>query len=233
MHHSPGTAIAAGAFYGQLTITHDLSRFTCDRLFSHEGNTCDMHARFSTLADESLAAEDARFQRGYALTFSDFIPPQQREQAWGERSASMQWELWRQAPEALHDVLVVFSSRDIPATLRHMNGQSSQAYCLWNASGDRHWAKWHFNSRPSIKLRDNDRAMGTAGADLAFHRRDMHDAIDRADFPKWQVQVQLMKEPTRTALRLQPFDVTLGWSFQDCPLLDVGEFELLRNPNNH
>ena len=75
--------------------------------------------------------------------------------------------------------------------------------------------------------------MQAADADLDFHWRDLHDAIDRADFPKWQVQVQLMTEPTRTALRPQPFDVAMGWSLQDCPLLHVGEFELLRNPKNH
>jgi catalase len=234
MRHSPDTPIAAGAFFGQMTITHDLSRFTCAKLFSRAGNACDMHARFSTIDGQSLAAEDARCQRGYALTFSDFIPSQQREKAWGERSASMQWELWSQAPEALHQVSVVFSSRVVPATLRHMDGHSSHAYCLWNASGDRHWAKWHFNTMLGTKSWDNDRAaMQAAGADLDFHRRDLHDAIDRADFPKWQVQVQLMTELKRHTLRPQPFDVPQRRSLEDCPLLDVGEFELLCNPKNH
>ena len=250
-------AKGAGA-YGQLTITHDLSKYTCARLFAHAGNTCNMFARFSTVAGEQGTADTARDPRGFALKFyttggnwdmvgnntpvffvrdalkfSDFIHSQKRDPATGLRSNTMQWDFWSLSPESLHQVTILFSDRGIPATLRHMNGYSSHTYSLWNASGERHWVKWHFKTMQGIKTITNERAAHIAGADLDFHRRDLHDAIARGDFPKWKVQIQLMPEKAADSYRIHPFDVTKVWPHGDYPLQDVGEFELHRNPKNY
>ena len=89
---------------------------------------------------------------------------------------------------------MLFSDRGIPATLRHMHGCSSHTYSLWNDAGQRHWLKWLFKTQQGVKTLTNGRAAHIAGADLEFHRRDLHDAIARGEFPKWTVQVQLMPE---------------------------------------
>jgi catalase len=250
-------AKGAGA-HGRFTVTHDLARYTCAALFASEGNTCEVFGRFSTVAGESGTADTARDPRGFSLKFyteegnwdlvgnntpvffvrdaqkfSDFIHSQKRDPATGLRDNTMQWDYWSLSPESLHQVTILFSDRGIPATLRHMNGYSSHTYSLWNADGVRHWVKWHFKTLQGIKTLTNERASHIAGADLDFHRRDLHDAIARGDFPKWKVQVQLMPELDADHYHIDAFDLTKVWPHRDYPLMDVGILELDRNPANY
>ena len=56
--------------------------------------------------------------------------------------------------------------------------------------------------------------------------------IDKKDFPKWKMFVQIMTEEAKK-YRFHPFDLTKVWSKKDFPLIPVGEFELNRNPENY
>jgi catalase len=130
-------------------------------------------------------------------------------------------------------VTTLFSDRGIPATLRHMNGYSSHTYSLWNEKGERYWVKWHFKTLQGNRTLTNDAAAQIAGKDLDFHRRDLHAAIQRGDFPKWRVQLQVMPEVQAATYRIHPFDLTKVWPHKDYPLIDVGIMELNRNPENY
>ena len=57
--------------------------------------------------------------------------------------------------------------------------------------------------------------------------------IDKKDFPKWKMFVQIMTEEEAKTYRFHPFDLTKVWSKKDFPLIPVGEFELNRNPENY
>jgi catalase len=250
-------AKGAGA-HGLLTITGDISGYTRAALFSRVGNTCPVFARFSTVAGEMGSADTARDPRGFALKFyteegnwdmvgnntpvffvrdplkfSDFIHSQKRDPATGLRDGTMQWDYWSLSPESLHQVTTLFSDRGIPATLRNMNGYSSHTYSLWNRSGVRFWVKWHFKTEQGNKTLTNAEAARIAGEDLDHHRRDLHAAIARGDFPKWKVQVQIMPEADALTYRIHPFDLTKVWPHADYPLVDVGVMELNRNPENY
>ncbi|MEO8314502.1 MAG: catalase [Pseudomonadota bacterium] len=250
-------AKGAGA-YGTLTVTQDMARYTRARLFGKVGNRCDMFARFSTVAGEMGSADTARDPRGFALKFyteegnwdlvgnntpvffvrdplkfSDFIHSQKRDPATGLRDNTMQWDFWSLSPESLHQVTTLFSDRGIPATLRHMNGYSSHTYSLWNEARERFWVKWHFKTLQGNKTLTSEAAAAIAGKDLDFHRRDLHAAIERGDFPKWQVQLQIMPEADAATYHIHPFDLTKVWPHKDYPLIDVGVMELNRNPENY
>jgi catalase len=84
-----------------------------------------------------------------------------------------------------------------------------------------------------IKTLTNEAAATIAGADLDYHRRDLHDAISRGEFPKWQVQIQIMPESDADSYRIHPFDLTKVWPHKDYPPMDVGVLELNRNPKNY
>ncbi len=250
-------AKGAGA-YGTLTVTESLARYTRARLFGKSGNRCEMFARFSTVAGEMGSADTARDPRGFALKFyteegnwdlvgnntpvffvrdplkfSDFIHSQKRDPGTGMRDNTMQWDFWSLSPESLHQVTTLFSDRGIPATLRHMNGYSSHTYSLWNEAGERFWVKWHFKTLQGNKTLTNEAAAGIAGKDPDFHRRDLHAAIERGDFPRWQVRLQVMPEADAAVYRIHPFDLTKVWPHKDYPLIDVGVMELNRNPENY
>ncbi|BBP05979.1 catalase [Sulfuriferula plumbiphila] len=250
-------AKGAGA-YGKFTVTGDISKYTRAKLFSRVGNSCEMFARFSTVAGELGSADTARDPRGFALKFyteegnwdmvgnntpvffirdplkfSDFIHSQKRDPATGLRDNTMQWDFWSLSPESLHQVTTLFSDRGIPATYRNMNGYSSHTYSLWNDQGERYWVKWHFKTLQGIKTLTNEQASEIAGSDLDYHRRDLHAAIERGEFPKWKVQVQIMPEKEAETYPIHPFDLTKVWPHKDYPPIDVGIMELNRNPQNY
>ena len=250
-------AKGAGA-YGTLTITGDISQYTCAKLFAKVGNKCDAFLRFSTVAGEQGSADTARDPRGFAckfyteegnwdlvgnntpvffvrdpLKFSDFIHSQKRHPETGLRDNTMQWDFWSLSPESLHQITTLFSDRGIPATYRHMNGYSSHTYSLWNKKGERFWVKWHLKTKQGIKCLTDAEARKIAGEDLDFHRRDLVASIDKGDFPKWDVKVQVMPEKDAETYAIHPFDLTKVWPHKDYPLIDVGVLELNRNPENY
>jgi catalase len=251
--HAKGT----GA-YGTFKVTGDISRYTCAKIFSKVGNSCETFARFSTVAGELGSADTARDPRGFAvkfyteegnwdmvgnntpvffvrdpLKFSDFIHSQKRDPRTGMRDATMQWDFWSLSPESMHQVTWLFGDRGIPATLRNMDGFSSHTYSLWNAKGERFWVKWHFKTVQGIRNMPAEEAIRVAGEDLDYHRRDLFAAIEKKEFPKWRVMVQIMPEKDAETYAINPFDLTKVWPHKDYPLIEVGVMELNRNPENY
>jgi catalase len=71
-----------------------------------------------------------------------------------------------------------------------------------------------------------------AGEDADHHRRDLHDAIEREEFPSWTLSVQVMPYADAAGYRFNPFDVTKILPHSDYPLIKVGTMTLNRNPEN-
>src|SRR5690606_13341096 len=103
---------------------------------------------------------------------------------------------------------------------------------FYNEAGERFWVKFHFRTQQKIENLTDEEAANLAGADRESHQRDLHGAIERGDFPKWKMYVQIMPEAEAETYRFDPFDLTKVWYKEDYPLIEVGEFELNRNPEN-
>ena len=148
------------------------------------------------------------------------------------RSATNNWDFWTLLPEALHQVTIVMSDRGIPASYRHMHGFGSHTYSFWNEAGERFWVKFHFCSQQGIKNLTNEEAAKIIADDRESHQRDLYEAIERGEFPKWTMYIQVMPEADAEKVPYHPFDLTKVWPKKDYPLIEVGEFELNRNPEN-
>jgi catalase len=250
-------AKGAGAF-GAFTVTHDITKYTTAKLFDKIGKKTEILARFSTVAGEKGAADTARDPRGFsvkfyteegnwdmtgnntpvffvrdALKFSDFIHSQKRVPQTNLRSPTVMWDFWSLSPESLHQVTTLMSDRGTPDGFRHMHGFSSHTFSLINAKNERYWVKWHFLTKQGIKNLTAERADELAGADPDYATRDLFEAIERGDSPKWRVCIQAMPEAEADNYKVNPFDLTKIWSHKDYPLIDVGEMELNRNPKNY
>src|SRR5690625_5067036 len=149
------------------------------------------------------------------------------------RSATNNWDYWTLLPEALHQVTITMSDRGIPASYRNMHGFGSHTYSFWNAEGERFWVKFHFVTQQGIKNLTDQEAAEIIGQDRESHQRDLYEAIERGDFPKWKMYVQIMPELEADQQKDNPFDLTKVWYHKDYPLIEVGEFELNRNPENY
>ncbi|EGD54626.1 catalase [Gordonia neofelifaecis] len=250
-------AKGSGAF-GTFETTADVSNYTCASLFQ-PGATTEMVARFSTVAGERGSPDTWRDPRGFALKFytddgvydmvgnntpvffikdpmkfQHFIRSQKRRADSNLRDHDMQWDFWTLSPESSHQVTWLMGDRGIPRTWRHMNGYSSHTYLWVNASGDKHWVKYHFLSDQGVECLTQDEADRLAGRDSDFHMRDLFDSIARGEHPSWTLNVQLMPFDDAVGYRFNPFDLTKVWPHADYPLHEVGRMTLHTNPtDNH
>ncbi|MBD3107727.1 catalase [Bacillus sp. AGMB 02131] len=250
-------AKGSGAF-GTFTVTHNITKYTKAAIFSEIGKQTEMFVRFSTVAGERGAADAERDIRGFAMKFYTeegnwdlvgnntpvffFRDPKQfpdlnhavkRDPRTNMRSAQNNWDFWTSLPEALHQITITMSDRGIPKSYRHMHGFSSHAYSFINANNERHWVKFHLVSQQGIENLTDQEAEAVVGKDRESHQRDLYEAIERGDYPKWKMYVQIMTEEQAKNMPYNPFDLTKVWYHSDFPLIEVGEFELNRNPDNY
>jgi catalase len=146
---------------------------------------------------------------------------------------NMQWDFWTLSPESAHLVTFVMGDRGIPKTYRHMNGYGLHAFSWVNSAGDIVWVKYHFKSGQGVECLTQGEADRLAGSDPDCYTRDLHQAIERGDYPRWQVKVQIMPFEEASTYRLNPFDVTKTWPHADYPLIDLGTLTLKRNVTDH
>lgn len=243
--------------YGKLTITGDITQYTKAKVFN-VGQETECFVRFSTVAGEKGAADAERDVRGFAMKFyteegnwdivgnntpvffvrdpykfMDFIHSQKRDPRTNLRDATMQWDFWSHAPEALHQITILMSDRGQPKTYRHMNGYGSHTYSLINANGERVYVKFHFKTQQGQATNTNEEVARLIGEDRESHQRDLIAAIDQGDFPKWSMKIQVMTEAQAEKTAFNPFDLTKVWPHAEFPLIDVGVMELNRNPENY
>ena len=243
--------------YGTFTVTGDITAFTKARIFSQIGKQTPLFARFSTVAGERGAADAERDIRGFAikfytdegnwdlvgnntpvfffrdpLRFPDLNHVVKRDPRTGMRSAENNWDFWTLLPEALHQVTIVMSERGLPRGFRHMHGFGSHTYSFLDAANQRVWVKFHFRCQQGIENLTDAEAETVVGKDRESSQRDLFDAIERGDFPRWTLSVQIMTDEQAHAFRFNPFDLTKVWPKAEFPLIEVGVMELNRNPEN-
>ncbi len=250
-------AKGSGAF-GTFTVTHDITRYTKAKIFSEIGKKTDLFVRFSTVAGERGAADAERDIRGFAvkfyteegnwdlvgnntpvfflrdpLKFPDLNHAVKRDPHTNLRSAKNNWDFWTSLPEALHQVTITMSERGIPASYRNMHGFGSHAFSMINAKGERNWVKFTWVCQQGIKNLTDQEAEAIVAKDRESHQRDLLESINKGDFPKWKLAIQVMTEKQAENHPYNPFDLTKVWYHKDFPLMDVGIMELNRNPENY
>jgi catalase len=149
------------------------------------------------------------------------------------RSAQNNWDFWSALPEAPHQVTITMSDRGIPKNYRHMNGYGSHTYSLINAKNERVWVKFTLKTQQGIEYLTDAEAEDLVGKDRESHQKDLFEAIERGDFPRWTMYVQIMTEEQALNHPDNPFDLTKVWYHDDYPLHEVGFVELNRNPDNY
>ncbi|MDL2313564.1 catalase [Desulfovibrio sp. OttesenSCG-928-C14] len=250
-------AKGSGAF-GTFTVTHDISKYSKAKVFAKVGKKTEVFVRFSTVAGERGAADAERDIRGFAikfyteegnwdlvgnntpvfflrdpLRFPDLNHAVKRDPRTNLRSAQNNWDFWSMLPEALHQVTITMSDRGLPLSYRHMHGFGSHTFSMINAKNERVWVKFHLKTQQGIKNLSDQEAEELVGKDRESHQRDLYEAIERGDYPRWDFNIQVMTEAQARKHKENPFDLSKVWSHKEYPLIPVGVLELNRNPDNY
>lgn len=243
--------------YGTFTVTHDISQYTKAKVFQ-PGTTTEVFVRFSTVAGERGAADAERDIRGAACkfytedgnwdmvgnntpvffirdahNFPDLNRAVKRDPKTNLRSAQNNWDFWTLLPECFHQITVVMSDRGIPASYRHMHLFGSHTFSFYNTENKRVWCKFHFKTQQGIKNLTDAEAEALIAKDRESHGRDLFEAIERGEYPRWTLYVQIMTEEQAKNHYENPFDITKVWRHAEYPLIEVGVLELNRNPENY
>lgn len=84
-----------------------------------------------------------------------------------------------------------------------------------------------------IKNLTDAEAAQVVANDRESNQRDLFESINKGEFPKWKMYFQIMTEEQANHHKENPFDITKVWSHKQYPLIEVGYFELNRNPDNY
>lgn len=249
-------AKGAGAF-GTFRVTNDITRYTRAALFNRIGKETPVFVRFSTVAGERGAADAERDIRGFAvkfyteegnwdlvgnntpvfflrdpLKFPDLNHAIKRDPRTGLTNPTSNWDFWTSLPEAFHQVTIVMSDRGIPDGYRHMHGFGSHTFSMLNAANERVWVKFHWICQQGIRNLTDAQAAAIIAKDRDSSVRDLFNAIERGEYPRWKLCIQVMTQEQARNTTYNPFDLTKVWPHGDFPLIEVGEMELNRNPEN-
>ena len=244
--------------HGTFSVTNDITKYTCAKIFSKIGKETPLFARFSTVAGELGAADAERDVRGFSLKFyteegnwdmvgnntpvfffrdgykfPDFIRTQKRHPKTNLRSPKAVWDFLSLTPESLHQITILMSDRGIPLAPQFMNGYGSHTFSFWNKASERFWVKFHFKTQQGHRYLTNEEAEKVIGKSRESYQEHLYGAIEQGNFPKWKFYVQIMPEAEALDMPYNPFDLTKVWPHTDYPLIEVGTVELNRNPDNY
>lgn len=244
--------------WGEFTVTHDITKYTKAKIFSEVGKKTKVFSRMSTVAGERGAADAERDIRGFAvrfytedgnwdivgnntpvfffrdpMKFIDLNHAVKRDPRTHLRSPNTNWDFWSSLPESLLQTTIINSDRGIPSSFRFMHGFGCHTYSMINAEGERVWVKYHFRSQQGIQNYTDQEAEKVNGMDRESSGRDLYEAIEKGEYPKWKMYIQVMTEEQAKNHPQNPFDLTKMWLKEDYPLIPVGEYVLNKNADNY
>ena len=245
--------------YGEFEATGRIgdepaSKYTRAKIFSEAGKKTPLAIRFSTVIGGRDSSEVARDPRGFAvkfytedgnwdlvgnnlaiffirdaIKFPDVIHALKPDPVTFRQEPNRIFDFMGQTPESMHMLTHLFSPRGIPASYRHMEGFGVNTYRMVNAQGDTVLVKYHFHPRCGVASLTADEAAKVQAQDLGSASKDLYEAIERGDYPQWDMYVQVMEDHEHPELEWDPLDDTKIWPEKDFPLLHVGVMTLNRN----
>ena len=249
--------------YGEFEATgkwgdEPIERYTRAKLFNAPGKKTELAIRFSSVIGGRDSSEAARDPRGFAvkfytedgnwdivgnnlavffirdaIKFPDVIHSLKPDPVTFRQEPARIFDFMSQTPEAMHMLVNLFSPRGIPSDYRHMQGFGVNTYKWVNAEGETKLVKYHWLPKQGVKsLTDADAAV-IQGQDLGHASKDLYEAIERGDYPQWDLYVQLMEDGEHPELDFDPLDDTKVWPENDFEPKLVGTMTLNRNVTDH
>jgi catalase len=234
------------------------SKYTRAKLFQEKGKKTPLAIRFSTVIGGRDSSEVARDPRGFAvkfytedgnwdlvgnnlavffirdaIKFPDVIHSLKPDPVTFRQEPNRIFDFMSQTPESMHMLTLLFSPRGIPAGYRFMEGFGVNTYKMVNAEGATVLVKYHWHPHCGVASLTQAEAEKVQGKDLGSASRDLYEAIERGEYPQWDLYVQIMEDHDHPELDWDPLDDTKIWPEHQFPLRHVGVMTLNRNVEDH
>nr|WP_084544070.1 catalase [Paenisporosarcina indica] len=234
-----------------------VSKYTRAKVFQEAGKQTPVFVRFSTVIGGKESSETARDPRGFAvkfytedgnwdlvgnnlkiffirdaIKFPDMIHAFKNDPVSNVPNPERMFDFVSQSPETLHMITFVFSPWGIPANYRQMQGSGVNTYKWVNKDGEAVLIKYHWEPKQKIKNLTQREAEEIQAKNLGHATQDLYDAIEKGDFPEWELFVQILSDDEHPELDFDPLDDTKLWPVDQFPFLPVGKMVLNKNPEN-
>ncbi|MCL6233905.1 catalase [Acinetobacter sp. ANC 5579] len=171
-----------------------------------------------------------------AIKFPDFVhavkPEDPNEVPTGQSAHDTFWDFISLNTEASHMTTWVMSDRAIPRNLRSIQGFGVHTFRLINKDNQAHLVKFHWTPKQGVAQVVWDEALKLNGKDPDFHRRDLWDAIERGNYPEWELGAQIFTEEEAAQWDFDVLDATKLVPEELVPITPLGKFTLNRNTDD-
>ncbi|MPY66419.1 catalase [Deinococcus sp. SDU3-2] len=235
-----------------------ISKYTRAKLFQEAGKRTPVFVRFSTVIHSSHSPETMRDPRGFAvkfytedgnwdlvgnnlkvffirdaIKFPDVIHSLKPDPVTNRQDGGRIFDFMSNTPEAMHMLTLLFSPWGIPANYRQMQGSGVNTYKWVNDQGEAVLVKYHWEPVQGIRNLTQRDAEQIQAKNINHATQDLYEAIERGDYPQWELLVQIMSDDDHPELDFDPLDDTKIWPKEQFPWLPVGRMTLDRNPENY
>lgn len=247
--------------HGTFTCTRAMQDVTRAAPFAAVSKQTEVFVRFSTVTGSKGSPDLARDIRGFAvkfytdqgnwdlvgnnvpvffiqdaIKFPDLVhsvkPIPDRDFPQAASAHDNFWDFISLTPEAMHTIMWAMSDRAIPRSFTTMEGFGVHTFRFVTADGTSTFVKFHWKPKMGLQSLVWDEAVKSNGADPDRHRRDLWDAIDRGDFPEWDLGVQLFDQAFADGFAFDVLDPTKLIPEEDCPVQIIGTMKLDRAVEN-
>ncbi|HFK5529383.1 TPA: catalase [Elizabethkingia anophelis] len=247
--------------HGMFKLTRSMEEYTSAGFLNEEGKETPVFVRFSTVAGSKGSTDLARDVRGFAIKFyteegnydlvannmpvffiqdamkfPDLIhavkPEPDNEIPQAASAHDTFWDFISLMPESMHMIMWLMSDRAIPRSLRMMEGFGVHSFKFLKEDQTCHFVKFHLKPHLGVHALAWDEAQRISGVDSDFHKRDLWEAIENGDFPKWDFGVQIINEKDENNFDFDILDPTKLIPEEIVPVEIIGTLTLNRNPDN-
>lgn len=249
------------AAHGLFQVYEDLSELSCAQVFRDPTVQTPVFVRFSTVAGSRGSADTPRDVRGFAVKFytqegvwdlvgnnmpvffiqdankfPDLIhavkPEPHNEIPQAQSAHDTFWDFVSLTPESAHMLMWAMSDRALPRSYATMEGFGVHTFRLVDAEGGWRFVKFHWKPLKGVCSLVWDEANLLMGRDPDFNRRDLWEAIERGDFPEWELGLQIVEPADEHKFDFDLLDATKIIPEELVPVRKVGKLTLNRNPDN-
>lgn len=247
--------------HGVFEVYESMSKYTKAGFLQKPGTKTPVFVRFSTVAGSRGSTDLARDVRGFsvkfyteegnydlvgnnmpvffiqdAAKFPDLVhavkPEPDNEIPQAASAHDTFWDFISLMPESMHMIMWAMSDRAIPRSLRMMEGFGVHTFRFINEAGKSCFVKFHWKPLQGVYSLVWDEATILSGKDADFHRRDLWEAIERGDYPEWELGVQIVDEKDEHKFDFDLLDPTKLIPEEMVPVKIIGKMTLNRNPKN-
>ncbi|XP_074604735.1 catalase-like [Brevipalpus obovatus] len=249
--------IGNGAFGYFVCTNPDLPKLTSATIFSYVGKKTDLVVRFGVESGRIGGPEVGRgvntmgikfysdhgnydllslnvpvFSNRDPSRFLDFVHSRSPDPETNAFNVDHAYDYPSLMPETMGILMNLYSDSSAIEGWRGMDFYPLNTFKFVNSQEKFVYVRFAIDALQKQKVLSEDERMWIAGIEPNSKSKDLREAIDSGNYPKWLLQAQVMSEKEFKQQTVNPLDPTRRWNVTRFPWFPMGKIVLNKNPTN-